>query len=110
MEPLPLVTVRSGWELGKTTEPTTPDSSVFKELASGRPHAVSRAVTNGARRLKSDGRLVKGYRNRLRTGAQLTVQSSINPERLLAAMLFPVSDNDLELIANSVLSSPELKE
>ena len=110
VEPLPLVTVRSGWELGKTTEPTTPDSSVFNELASGRPHAVSRAVTNGARRLKSDGRLVKGYRNRLRTGAQLTVQSSINPERLLAAMLFPVSDNDLELIANSVLSSPELKE
>lgn len=95
------------WEFGQTTEPTTPDPSVFHELASGRSDCISSAVTQAARRLKSGGRLVAGYRNRYRAGKELILASAINPERLLAAMLFPLSDLDLTLIANSVLSAPE---
>ncbi len=91
-------------------DPIVADPSVFHELASGRSDAVSRAVTLAARRLKSGGRLVSGYRSRLRAGKELAVLSRIKPERLLAAMLFPVSNFDLELIANSVLSPPELEE
>ncbi|MBC7818548.1 MAG: type I-U CRISPR-associated protein Csx17 [Planctomycetaceae bacterium] len=95
---------------GEANDPTVPDQSVFHEFASGRSDAVSRAVTLAARRLKSGGRLVSGYRSRLRAGKELAVLSSIKPERLLAAMLFPVPNFDLELIANSVLSPPELEE
>jgi CRISPR-associated protein Csx17 len=110
VEPLPLVINDGIWEIRKSTEPTVPDPSVFHELASGRSDAVSRAVTLAARRLKSGGRLVNGYRSRLRAGKELAVSSNIKPERLLAAMLFPVSNFDLELIARSVLSPPEIKE
>lgn len=89
------------------TEESTPDPQVFHTLLSGRHDAVSGCVTRAARRHRSDGRPVVGYRNRLRAGQELTVSSLYPPQRLLAAMLFPLSNRDLSQIANSVLSPPE---
>ena len=110
VKPLPLAVKDNRWRLVERAEPTTPDPAVFHELASGRSDAISISVTRAARRLKSDGRIVTGYRSRLRSGQPLSVTSPIAPERLLAAMLVPLSDNDLSLIANSVLSLPETEE
>ncbi len=62
------------------------------------------------RRLKSGGWLVAGYRNRRLAGKPLGVVSSIKPERLLAAMLFPLAQHELEVIANNVLYPPENEE
>ncbi|QJW94167.1 type I-G CRISPR-associated protein Cas8g1/Csx17 [Frigoriglobus tundricola] len=91
-------------------ETTTPDQDVFHALASGRGDAVSQCVDRAAKRLKSSGLLVNGYRNRYRAGASLGVASAIQPARLLAAMLFPLSDRDLMRIANAVLYPPETQE
>lgn len=110
VKPLPLAMKDGRWRIVDEAEPTTPDPAVFYELASGRVDAVSNSVTRAARRHKSDGRIVTGYRTRLRSGRELTVLSPIDPERLLAAMLIPLSNNDLSLIANSVLSFPETEE
>lgn len=109
VEPLPLVTRDGWWRLDRKTagEVSTPDPAVFHELASGRPDAITHAVTRAARRHRSGGRLVVGYRNRQRCGHQLTVESQFSPQRLLAAMLFPLSYGDLARIANTVLSPPE---
>lgn len=87
-----------------------PDPDVFHALMSGRDDAVLRCVDCAARRLKSGGLLVTGYRNRYRAGASLAVVSPIRPSRLLAALLFPLCDRDLARIANSVLYRPETQE
>ncbi|MEX1231951.1 MAG: type I-U CRISPR-associated protein Csx17 [Planctomycetaceae bacterium] len=87
-----------------------PDPTVFHHLASGRDTAVADCVDEAARRLKSSGLLVTGYRNRRQAGQSLNVQSTIPPERLLASMLFPLSDRDLVRIANTVLYPPESEE
>jgi CRISPR-associated protein Csx17 len=84
-----------------------PEPDVFHVLSSGHRDAVMQCVDRAARRLKSGGLLVTGYRNRYRAGKSLGVVSRIRPERLLAAMLFPLSPRDLERIANSVLYPPE---
>jgi CRISPR-associated protein Csx17 len=110
VEPLPFVATGGYWQLGKTNEPTTPDPDVFHVLASGRTAAISQTVERAARRLRSGGRIVVGYRNRQTAGKPLGVASSINPERLLAAMLVPLSPHDLEVAANIVLYPPESKE
>jgi CRISPR-associated protein Csx17 len=110
VEPLPLVAAGGYWQIGETNEPTTPDPDVFHVLASGRSDAIEQTVERAARRLKSGGRMVVGYRNRRTAGKPLGVASSIKPERLLAAMLFPLSQRDLEVIANIVLYPPESKE
>lgn len=83
------------------------DANVFHLLALGRRDAISECVTRAACRHKSDGRLIVGYRNRRRSGQKLNVTSCFRPQRLLAAMLFPLSHSDLSTIANAVLSPPE---
>jgi CRISPR-associated protein Csx17 len=98
------------WHLGSASHSTQPDPDVFHLLASGRPDAVERSVTRAARRLKSSGLLAGGYRNRRQSGTAISVVSTIAPQRLLAAMLFPLSDHDLEVIANQVLNPPETEE
>jgi CRISPR-associated protein Csx17 len=60
-------------------------------------------MTRAARRLRSGGLLVAGYRNRRHSGNPINVVSPFDPTRLLASMLFPLSDRDLERIANAVL-------
>lgn len=87
-----------------------PDSDVFHILSSGRANAVAESVDRAARRLKSGGLLVTGYRNRRQAGKALGIQSSIDAERLLASMLFPLCDRDLKQIANIILYPPTSKE
>lgn len=87
-----------------------PDPDVFHLLSSGRRDAVEPCVTRAARRLKSGGLLVHGYRNRATSGRVIETVSVIPPTRLLAAMLFPLCDRDLARIANAVLSPPETEE
>jgi CRISPR-associated protein Csx17 len=99
------------WKRSNDIEPNAqPDPDVFHTLAFGRPSAVGACVDRAARRLKSGGLLVTGYRNRRQAGKSLGVVSAIRPERLLAAMLFPLSHHDLERIANAVLYPPESEE
>lgn len=87
-----------------------PHPDVFHALCTGRSDAVSRCVDLAARRLKVGGLLVHGYRNRQQAGQPLAIQSTLSAERLLAAMLFPLSDHDLTQIATSVLYLPESAE
>ncbi|MCY2987595.1 MAG: type I-U CRISPR-associated protein Csx17 [Planctomycetota bacterium] len=103
-----------GWSYRKAADGEVPnakpDPQAFHLLASGQRNAVGLAVNRAAYRLKSGGRLVNGYRNGQQTGRSLAVFSSVDPERLLAAMLFPLANHDMELIAKSVLYPPESKE
>jgi CRISPR-associated protein Csx17 len=110
VKPLPLVASGQYWNFGEATEPTKPDPDVFHLIASGQNDAVELAVDRAARRLKSGGRLVKGYRNQQQAGKPLGVMSLIPADRLLASMLFPLSNRDLEFIANAVLYPPESEE
>ena len=110
VEPLPLVARGEKWVFGETAEPTTPDPDVFHALAGGRGDAVGSCVDRAARRLKSGGRLVHGYRNRRQAGKSLAVVSPVAADRLLAAMLFPLSRHDLRRVANAVLYPPETEE
>jgi CRISPR-associated protein Csx17 len=89
-----------------------PDPAVFYALMSGQPNAVEQCVNRAARRLKSNGLLVAGYRNRRQAGKSLAVVSPVGhrPERLLASFLFPLAGRDLEKIADAILYTPESKE
>jgi CRISPR-associated protein Csx17 len=87
-----------------------PDPDVFHILAAGWRNVIGECVDRAARRLKSGGLLVTGYRNRRQAGKSLGVVSAVRPERLLAAMLFPLSHHDLERIANAILYPPESEE
>lgn len=105
------VQTRIIWRLSSESEPNAkPDPHVFHILTSGRGDAVTQCVDRAARRLKSGGLLVCGYRNRRQAGKSLAVLSPFSPERLLASMLFPLSNRDLQRIANSVLYPPESEE
>lgn len=87
-----------------------PDPQVFHLLNSPQRNAAAFAMDRAACRLKSNGLLVTGYRNRQRCGKPLDLLSCAEPDRLLAAMLFPLANSDLELIANTVLYPPENEE
>jgi CRISPR-associated protein Csx17 len=93
---------------GRST--ATPDPDVFFALESCGATAVRTCVDRAARRLRSGGLVVNGYRNRQRAGRSLELVSPIRPKRLLASMLFPLSSRDFERIANSVLYPQETQE
>ena len=108
---VPLAPGSEFWEIAREGGPNAvADPEVFHPLASGRPDAVSACVDRAARRLKSGGLLVTGYRNRRLAGRGLGVRSPFPATRLLAAMLFPLARRDLARIAGSVLSPSESKE
>lgn len=99
------------WRLSQSLDSNAnSDADVFHRLSSGHADAVCECIDRAASRLKSGGLLVVGYRNRVQSGQKLKVQSSIPSKRLLAAMLFPVSEVDLTQIANAVLYPPENEE
>jgi CRISPR-associated protein Csx17 len=98
---------RPRWTIDKGEANAKHDPDAFHALASG---DINHAITKAARRLRSGGLTVNGYRNRQRAGRELTVQTAIDPERLLAAMLIPISNRDLVRIANTVLYPPEPQE
>lgn len=111
VEPRTITAARGRWELRAGDEPNAkPDPDVFHLLASCQPDAVGQCVDRAARRLKSGGLLVHGYRNRRLAGRSLAVVSPIPAPRLIAAMLFPLSKRDLETVANAVLYPPEMQE
>ena len=98
------------WKIGDGEVNAKPDPDLFHLLASDQRDAISRCITRAARRLKSGGLLITGYRNRAASGRELQVLSEFSPVRLLAAMLFPLCDSDLERIANAVLFPPETED
>lgn len=103
-------TERLVWRLAKDLRADAnakPDPDVFYLLASGQADAVEQCVTRAARRLRSGGLLVTGYRNRRLAGRPLAVISAVRSDRLLAAMLFPLSRRDRARVANAVLYPPE---
>jgi CRISPR-associated protein Csx17 len=111
VEPLTIVASHDEWNVADNDEPNAkPDPEVFDILASGQSNAVEQCVVRAARRLKSGGLLIHGYRNRRLSGRPFSVMSTIPPDRLLAAMLFPLSSRDLGSIADSVLYPPEIEE
>jgi len=111
VEPRTILADRDRWVVTTSGELNAkPDPDVFHILASGRKDAIEQCVDRAARRLKSGGRLVHGYRNRRLAGRPLAVASSISADRLLAAMLFPLSNHDLGVIATTVLYPPEFEE
>jgi CRISPR-associated protein Csx17 len=111
VQPRTITAVRDRRVLDVRDEPNAkPDPDVFHILASGQGNAVEQSVDRAARRLKSGGRLVHGYRNRRLAGKPLGIVSRIPATRLLAAMLFPLSSRDLDLVANAVLYPPEPEE
>lgn len=111
VEPLTITPGRGRWKLtAGDAFNAVPDPDVYHILASGQPDAVGHCVDLAARRLKSGGRLVIGYRNRRMAGRPLAVVSPVRADRLLAAMLFPLSNRDLEAVANAVLYPPETEE
>jgi CRISPR-associated protein Csx17 len=112
IEPWVIAADKGGrWKLTKGSDPNAdPDPDVFHILASGQSDAVGQCEDRAARRLKAGGRLVIGQRNRRLAGRPLALVSPVRPHRLLAAMLFPLSDRDLETVANAVLYPPEMEE
>lgn len=111
VDPLHLVASGNSWTCNDTAECTQPDPDIFALLVGGRPSAVRAAMERATRRLKSNAFRVIGNRN----GRQVNKPiggfiSSVAPERLLAAMLFPLAKHDLERLANLVLYPPETKE
>jgi len=111
VEPLPVVASGMQWTVGETGDSTQPDPDVFALLTSGRPNPVQAGLDRAASRLKSGGWPIIGHRNRQQAGKPVNgFVPSIAPERLLAAMLFPLANRDLERIANLVLYPPENEE
>jgi len=112
VNPLAMVPDREQWAVirDESEHATKHDSEVFHAIAAGRQEAVERA----ARRLRSCGLSAIGHRNR-QTASQPIVVVSLHlrpghSSRLLAAMLFPLSNRDLTRIANAVLYPPETQE
>jgi CRISPR-associated protein Csx17 len=112
VEPLCLNASGKLWTLDGESESLQPDSDVFNLLASGRADATQAAMDRAARRLHSAGRPIIGHRNRRRSRQRCPVGllSASSSERLLAAMLFPLSHRDVEQLANLVLYPPESQE
>ena len=111
VEPRAVTADGERWQLANGNEPNAnPDPDVFHILASGRSDAIGQTVDRAAQRLKSGGLLVHGYRNRRLAGRSLAVRSLIPAVRLLAAMLFPLSNRDMGTVANAVLYPPEIEE
>lgn len=111
VEPLRLVASGEMWTSGQTGDSTQPDPAVFALLASRRPGAILAGLDQAAGRLKSGGWPIIGQRNRQQAGKPVSgFAPSVAPERLLAAMLFPLANRDLERIANLVLYPPENEE
>ncbi len=111
VEPLSLIADGEEWTIREAGDSTQPDPDVFAVLASGRPTAVQAALDRAACRLKSGAWTIIGHRNRQYAGKPVNgFSASVTPERLLAAMLFPLANRDLEQIANLVLYPPENEE
>jgi CRISPR-associated protein Csx17 len=112
VNPLSLVPKDSRWlqAENESDHGTKPDPEVFQAIAVGRADGIQRA----ANRLRSGGLSPVGQRNGQTSFRSLAVVSPYlrpgSSSRLLASMLFPLSNRDLLFIANAVLYPPESEE
>jgi CRISPR-associated protein Csx17 len=116
LTPLKLVTERDPtrgteprWRIARKPEQavltTTPTAEPFYQLARG---SLSEAEELAARRLWSDRIVPFGWANRQRRQRQYQGGSVLDPSRLLAACLFPLSPNAMTRLARKVLNPPVL--
>jgi CRISPR-associated protein Csx17 len=99
------------WSLDASDIPNPkPDPAVFDLLATGQSNAVQACVDRAAQRLNAFGLTPIGLRNARQSHNPIRVFTKVQPDRLLAAMLFPLASHDLNRIANSVLYPPETQE
>ncbi len=82
---------------------TTPAMAPFHQLARG---DLSEAENSAAQRLWSDRIVPFGWANRRQRHARYKTDFAINPLRLLAACLFPLSSTALTRLARQVLNPP----
>lgn len=88
-----------------------PEPAAFDRLTTSRNDAVQSAMEIALRRFKSGGRPAFGHRNRQQSTKSIVgLSKPVAPQRLLAAMLFPLNHRDLQWIANRVLYPPESEE
>lgn len=85
------------------TARTTPDATVFHRLRRG---DLVGAVNDAARRLFADSVSPFGWTNRHRRSDEYPTNSRLNPVRLLAACLFPLSRSALSRLARQTLAPP----
>jgi CRISPR-associated protein Csx17 len=90
-------------ERGSAALTTTPTPAPFQKLARGN---VPEAEDLAARRLWSDRLVPFGWTNRKRRQSKYQTGSAVDPVRLLAACLFPLSRSSLTRIARQVLTPP----
>jgi CRISPR-associated protein Csx17 len=110
VEPVQLAGGDGQWRINHDGFAIVPEAEVLTNLHAGKRRGVEDCVERAAKRLRSSGFPVIGWRNRQQSSRPLAVQSTIEPERLLAAMLFPLSESGLEAVANAVLYPPESEE
>jgi len=113
----PLKLTTEMFQTGRGTEPrwlvvhkqesatltTTPTVGPFHSLARG---DLAEAEDLAARRLWSDRIVAFGWANRRQRQRKYESGSAIDPVRLLAACLFPLSSNSLTCLARKVLNPP----
>jgi hypothetical protein len=83
------------------------DPEIFELLAHD---GAESALHLASVRLRNWGRPIIGHHNRLQSGKPVGLASTVDPKRLLAAMLFPLSTSDLSRLANAVLYPPQSEE
>ncbi len=83
---------------------TTPTAFPFHLLAKG---DLPGAINSAEHRLASDGLVPFGWRNRQRRRASVASEQGLDPARLLAACLFPLSASSLTSLARKALAPPE---
>lgn len=88
-------------ELGAMT--TTPAAEPFQQLTY---RNLSEAENLAARRLWANGIVPFGWANRGQRHGKYQTGAAIDPVRLLAACLFPLSSNSLTRLARQVLNPP----
>ncbi len=115
LAPLRLTTekIRTGgrterrWRIARKKEAavlaTTPTAAPFQQLVRG---DLSEAEDLAAGRIWSDGIVPFGWANRRQRQKKYQSDSAIDPVRLLAACLFPLSPNSLTCLARQVLNPP----
>lgn len=79
------------------------DPQIFYALARNSSNSISQSVSLAAQRLRAGGLIISGYKNRQFSGREIKMHSTVKPVRLLASMLFPLSQKEVENLFNKIL-------
>lgn len=104
VEPLSLRAVDGFWRWDPSVPPPATGAEAFHALASGRRDAVESALLAALRRLSMQGFQPLGTRFRKGQAPSVPLLTNIGATRLLASMLFPLSQNDRACIADTILT------